>query len=91
MGETWSRTVNVPLLLRLVEFVDDGDQRGIPCPGCGRLLGLHQPEEESPAHLLGTCDCGQDWAAIEVLSEHSAMLMALPAPSSLVASIDDDG
>jgi hypothetical protein len=87
MGDTWSRTVQVPLVVTLVAFAEEDQQMDIPCPGCGRSLGLHQPDEARPTHLLGTCDCGKYWAAIEVVSDDRAMLFALPVPGELVASI----
>ncbi len=35
------------------------DRSGIKCPICDDLLVIHQPDERSPDHLLGTClECG---------------------------------
>ena len=31
------------------------------CPACQVPLNLHQPDEEQPSQLLGTCDCCSRW------------------------------
>ena len=31
------------------------------CPNCQVPLNLHQPDEEQPSQLLGTCDCCSRW------------------------------
>ncbi len=33
----------------------------LSCPDCQVPLNLHQPDEEQPAQLLGTCDCCSKW------------------------------
>lgn len=87
MGQAWSRTVQVPLVVTLVEVVEANERWNIPCPGCGQAMSLHQPDEDNPDRLLGTCDCGQYWAAIELISEGRAVIIGLPAPNSLASSI----
>jgi hypothetical protein len=87
MGQAWSGTVLVPLVLTLVELVEADERWDIPCPGCGQAMSLHQPDEENPDHLLGTCDCGQFWVAIELISDGSAVILGLPTPNSLVRSV----
>ena len=85
MGRRLSRIVQVPLAVTLVKIVEPVDRWAIPCPGCGRGMMLHQPQEDYPSRLLGTCDHCLHWAAIELVSEGDAMLIDLPAPGSLVA------
>jgi hypothetical protein len=31
------------------------------CPECEVSLNLHQPDEDQPSQLLGTCDCCSRW------------------------------
>jgi hypothetical protein len=31
------------------------------CPECEVTLNLHQPDEDQPSQLLGTCDCCSRW------------------------------
>jgi hypothetical protein len=34
-------------------------QDEVLCPACDSELRIHQPEEETPHRLLGTCTCGE--------------------------------
>jgi hypothetical protein len=49
------------------------------CRSCESKLAIHQPDENAPEHLLGTCvDCGA-WYLIEiVLDGTEAFLLDLP-------------
>jgi hypothetical protein len=46
------------------------------CPDCHDPLDLHQPDEEQPAQLLGTCDCCSKWYFVmEIEPEWNGMLL----------------
>lgn len=48
------------------------------CRRCRSTLGLHQPDEARPEHLLGTCDRCGDWYLVEVGGESEAYIVDLP-------------
>jgi hypothetical protein len=54
------------------------------CRACKRPLNVHQPDEERPSHLLGTCaECGS-WYLIEIRQEkRKAYLHDLPNVSAI--------
>jgi hypothetical protein len=60
------------------------------CRTCGSALALHQPDEMTPEHLLGTCgNCG-DWFLIEVTRGRAeAFLFALPNVALIRAALAD--
>jgi hypothetical protein len=65
-------------LIRLTSGLADAS--GIECPGCDDLLVIHQPDEQSPDHLLGTCrECGA-WFLIDEAGE---LMLRLPAVGAL--------
>jgi hypothetical protein len=49
------------------------------CQECQTTLDIHQPDEEHPSQLLGTCrSCGA-WHLVEIASDGSeAMLLKVP-------------
>ena len=64
------------------------------CRTCGSALALHQPDEKTPEHLLGTCgDCG-DWFLIVVTRDGAeALMFNLPVIAAIraeLASAEDE-
>jgi hypothetical protein len=59
--------------------VSAGELEASPCQKCGEPLNLHQPDEDDPSHLLGTCvQCGT-WHMIEVTPRGTkSLLYTLP-------------
>ncbi len=56
------------------------DHSGSECPICDGLLLIHQPDERSPDHLLGTCmECGS-WFLI---NEAEEFMLRLPEVEAL--------
>jgi hypothetical protein len=57
------------------------------CPDCHDPLDLHQPDEEQPAQLLGTCDCCSKWFFVmELQPEWNGMLLVeLPCEQTIRA------
>ena len=47
----------------------------IPCPSCDDRLVIHQPDEQSPDRLLGTCEGCRDWF---LLDEAGEVMVRLP-------------
>jgi hypothetical protein len=49
------------------------------CRGCEAKLTLHQPDEDSPEHLLATCGGCGGWFLIEITQDGTeAFLLDLP-------------
>jgi hypothetical protein len=58
------------------------------CRTCGSVLALHQPDEKTPEHLLGTCDGCGDWFLIEVTRGGAeAFLFDLPNVALIRAAL----
>jgi hypothetical protein len=54
------------------------------CRDCKQPLNVHQPDEERPSHLLGTCDGCGSWYLIEIRQDQSkAYLHDLPNVSAI--------
>ena len=75
---------SIHLTLDLIRIEGEPESRsGLRCPGCTELLMLHQPDEQSPDHLLGTCpQCG----AWFVLHAVAGLLVRLPGKQDLRAA-----
>jgi hypothetical protein len=57
------------------------------CPVCQVLLNLHQPDEDQPSHLLGTCDdCSRWFFLVENdVSSDGTLLFELPSADTVRA------
>jgi len=56
-------TRSSPLAFELVarSVSSNGWANSLCCPECQVTLNLHQPDEDQPSQLLGTCDCCSKW------------------------------
>jgi hypothetical protein len=54
---------------------EDAECSGSECPLCAGLLAIHQPDEQLPDHLLGTCMECQTWFLID---EAEGLMLRLP-------------
>jgi hypothetical protein len=65
------------------------DANSLCCPDCRDPLDLHQPDEEQPAQLLGTCDCCSKWYFVmEIEPEWNGMLLIeLPGQRAIRAGL----
>jgi hypothetical protein len=57
------------------------------CPECQAPLDLHQPDEEQPAQLLGTCDCCSKWYFLMEIEPdwNGTLLIELPCERTIRA------
>jgi hypothetical protein len=62
------------------------------CHKCGTQLDIHQPDEGSPDHLLGTCrDCGS-WHMIEMApGRREALLFDMPGVDFVRKTLAESG
>jgi hypothetical protein len=51
------------------------------CPHCRHSLNLHQPDENAPALLLGTCDNCSQWYFIVASDDIDAAVIIVELPS----------
>lgn len=51
---------------------------GATCPVCRKSLVLHQPDQNQPSRLLGTCTRCQVWVLIDVDERGVMTLIRLP-------------
>jgi hypothetical protein len=56
------------------------DHALIACPSCDELLVIHQPDVQSPDHLLGTCDGCPAWFLLDLAA---GVMLRLPAVEAL--------
>jgi len=59
------------------------------CPDCQVPLNLHQPDEEQPSQLLGTCDCCSRWFFLveTELDWEGTLLFELPSAATIRAML----
>jgi hypothetical protein len=59
------------------------------CPNCQVPLNLHQPDEERPSQLLGTCDCCSRWFLLveSELDWDGTLMFELPSADSIRAML----
>ena len=72
---------SVPLALNRIRL--DGkldDSKRVRCPACRDYLFLHQPDEECPDRLLGTCDECRAWFLIDAAGK---VMVRLPNEEEL--------
>jgi hypothetical protein len=53
------------------------------CPNCGVPLAIHQPEEQSPDRLLGTCEDCHSWFLLDLVGQ---TMVQLPEVGALRSS-----
>ena len=56
------------------------DAAGMACPRCHACLSIHQPDQELPDRLLGTCDECRTWFLINAAS---GVIVQLPSEEEL--------
>ena len=56
------------------------DDSGRECPICEGHLAIHQPNEQAPDHLLGTCEGCGTWFLIDEAEE---LMLRLPREEDL--------
>jgi hypothetical protein len=67
--------------LGIVRLETDPDhQTDLRCPSCHDGLGLHQPDAESPDHLLGVCPECRGWFLVDI---SSGVMVRLPDRAAL--------
>jgi hypothetical protein len=59
------------------------------CPNCQVPLNLHQPDEEQPSQLLGTCDCCSRWFFLveSEMNGDGTLLFELPSAEMIRATL----
>lgn len=88
MSRLFSRELKVRC--EVTRLAGSGEEIEAPtCRACDELLTLHQPEEDAPGHLLGTCGgCGA-WFLVEVLDEgREAYLIDLRIVATIRAELE---
>ena len=72
---------SVPLALKRIRLAGElNDRTGVRCPACRDHLFLHQPDEECPDRLLGTCDECRAWFLIDAAGK---VMVRLPDEEEL--------
>src|SRR5215831_3941629 len=56
------------------------DAAGMACPRCHAYLSIHQPDQELPDRLLGTCEDCRSWFLINAAS---GVIVRLPSEEEL--------
>jgi hypothetical protein len=76
-------TLTFELLARPASL--NGPVAGPDCPECSAPLDLHQPDENRPSHLLGTCGaCSRWFFIVEIDPDWSdAVLFELPSADAI--------
>jgi hypothetical protein len=79
------------LLARAVSLASPMD--ALACPECRDALDLHQPDENQPAHLLGTCaSCGNWYFLVELEADwRRAVLFDLPSVAAIRQMFNSPG
>ncbi len=80
---------SVPVHLELVACASSAQSwtNSLDCPNCQVPLNLHQPDEEQPSQLLGTCESCARWFFL-VESERDwdgTLLFELPSAETIRA------
>jgi hypothetical protein len=74
---------SVPLALKRIRLAGKlNDHTRVQCPACRDHLFLHQPDEERPDRLLGTCDECRAWFLIDAAEK---VMVRLPDEEELRA------
>jgi hypothetical protein len=71
---------SIPLALNPIGLSAESDDRLITCPRCSASLVLHQPDEQWPQRLLGTCADCHAWFLIDAARE---IMIQLPDEEEL--------
>jgi hypothetical protein len=82
---------STPMTFELVARVVSTDSwaNSLCCPNCHVRLNLHQPDEEQPSQLLGTCDCCSGWFFLveSELDWEGMLLFELPGADTIRATL----
>jgi hypothetical protein len=82
---------STPLVFELVarSVSSNAWANSLCCPECQVTLNLHQPDEEQPSQLLGTCDCCSRWFFLveNELDCDDMLLIELPTADSIRAAL----
>ena len=80
---------SIPLNVQLVaRAMSEGSwTNSLCCTACHVPLNLHQPDEEKPSQLLGTCDCCSRWFVLveSELDWEGMLLFELPSAETIRA------
>jgi hypothetical protein len=69
------------LTLDLIPLPPSNEDRSVAsCPACGDDLAIHQPDEQQPGRLLGTCSSCLAWYLIDAAA---AVMVRLPDKDAL--------
>lgn len=71
---------SIPLALNPIGLSAESDYGLITCPRCSAPLVLHQPDEQLPERLLGTCADCHAWFLIDAARE---IIIRLPDQEQL--------
>ena len=74
MNEGSARIIAVRLKVARVGPEPDG-RLDLNCMGCGAPMEVHQPDQEYPDRLLGTCDGCHGWVIADFASEGDGGVM----------------
>jgi hypothetical protein len=78
---------SIPLNFELVAHALSASSwtNSLCCTTCRVPLNLHQPDEEKPSQLLGTCDCCSRWFFLveSELDWEGMLLFELPSAESI--------
>lgn len=64
MSNGTTRTIAVRLQFNRIDRTGEG-WMNVACLGCGATLEIHQPDQEHPDRLLGTCDACHGWVVAD--------------------------
>lgn len=82
---------SIPLNFELVarSFTGSCWTNSLCCTSCSVPLNLHQPDEDSPTQLLGTCDCCSRWFLLveSELDGEETFMFELPSAEAIRATL----
>jgi hypothetical protein len=68
------------------QLIDFGPSGVVPCcPSCEQELSLHQPDENVPSQLLGTCDYCSAWYSLIELNDDGSEVFMVELPGRSIA------
>jgi hypothetical protein len=76
----FSVPIKVTFELNARVFRIDNSEASPGCPDCGKSLSLHQPDENVPTQLLGTCEFCSRWFLLIDLENAWSELLVFDLP-----------
>jgi hypothetical protein len=78
----------VDMTLKALTFPKVGEAlEQLPCPDCGNLLEIHQPESGFPDRMLGTCHQCHRWFVADFVPGHDeGVIVFLPNPKFFLSN-----